>query len=135
MRRDMRYIYTETNSMLGRRTENEEMMANSTRSGMVAKDCQKNSGEFDPDLDGPVQCSADESTVWVHDLDGSTVGRFSKRFGMDVHTSVTQQLSGAGQCLHCTHEPAGRSEWLKFCDLMVEHHGIGVMLATNKVLS
>ena len=78
---------------------------------------------FDPDQ---IVLSADGSTVWVHALDGSTVGRFSKRFGMDVHTTVTAQLQGAGQCLHCTHAPAGEPEWRQFVDLMREHHGIAV---------
>lgn len=58
--------------------------------------------------------------------DGGTVGRFSKRWGLDVHTTATAQLGGASQCLHCTHEPAGRDQWLEFCALMAEHHGIEV---------
>lgn len=73
-----------------------------------------------------VQRSADGKTVWVHGLDGSTVGRFSTTFGMDVHTSLAQQLAGAPQCLHCTHAPAGLVEWLAFSALMLEHHGIEV---------
>ncbi len=54
-----------------------------------------------------VQISADGGTVWVHVMDGSTVERFSKRFGLDVHTTVTEQIAGASQCLHCTHETPG----------------------------
>lgn len=73
-----------------------------------------------------VQVSADGSTVWVHALDGSTVGRFSKRFGLDVHTTVTEQLAGADQCLHCTHVAPGFDDWLKFCELMQFHYGIEV---------
>lgn len=73
-----------------------------------------------------VQLSQDGSTVWVHALDGSTVGRFSKRFGLDVHTTVTEQLEGAGQCIHCTHEPATESDWQLFCLKINEHHGINV---------
>ena len=42
-----------------------------------------------------VEASADGRTVWVHALDGSTVGRFSTLFGMDAHTSITEQLAGA----------------------------------------
>jgi len=67
---------------------------------------------------GQIQVSADGKTVWLHAMDGSTVGRFSKTFGMDIHTTITQQLAGAGQCLHCTHAPPGKEEWLQFCDLM-----------------
>ena len=77
------------------------------------------------DLDH-VQVSDDGGTVWVHASDGSTVGRFSKVFGMDVHTTVTAQLAGAGQCLRCTHEKPGPKEWHEFCALMEEHYGIAV---------
>jgi len=73
-----------------------------------------------------VQVSADGSTVWVHALDGSTVGRFSKRFGLDVHTTVTQQMEGEVQCLHCTHVPPSASDWKKFCELMRLHYGIQI---------
>lgn len=73
-----------------------------------------------------VQVSADRQTVWVHADDGSTVGRFSKRFGMDVHTTSAEQLEGAGQCLRCTHEVPGQSQWNEFCDLMQAHYGITV---------
>lgn len=73
-----------------------------------------------------VQVSADGSTVWVHALDGSTVGRFSKRFGLDVHATVTEQLAGASQCLHCTHTPPSPGDWSLFCSLMLQHHGVKV---------
>lgn len=73
-----------------------------------------------------VQVSDTGDTVWVHGMDGSTVGRFSRRFGMDVHTTVAQQLAGSAQCLHCTHEPASESDWHLFCDLMSQHFGITV---------
>ena len=43
-----------------------------------------------------VEASADGRTVWVH-----AVGRFSLQFGMDAHTTITEQLAGAAQCLHC----------------------------------
>ena len=52
-----------------------------------------NEGGFDA-----VQVSPDGRTVWVHAPDGSTVGRFSTVFGMDVHTSVTAQFV---QCFRC----------------------------------
>lgn len=73
-----------------------------------------------------VQVSEDGQTVWVHADDGSTVGRFSKTFGLDVHTTASDQMAGHGQCLHCTHEPAGPAEWVRFCALMKQHHGISV---------
>ena len=68
-----------------------------------------------------IEVRADRSTGWAHPLDGSTVGRFSKRFGMDVHRTITEQMAGASQCLHCTHERPNQSDWLKFCDLMQKH--------------
>lgn len=72
-----------------------------------------------------VQVSADGGTVWVH-TEGSTVGRFSKRFGLDVHATVDQQMAGESQCLHCTHTPPTHSDWLIFCGLMADHYGIDV---------
>jgi hypothetical protein len=54
--------------------------------------------------------------VWVHAPDGSTVGRFDVRFGIDIHNTVTDQLSGKPECLHCTHETPGEGEWALFRD-------------------
>ncbi|KVD52828.1 hypothetical protein WI87_26235 [Burkholderia ubonensis] len=65
-------------------------------------------------------------TVWVTAYDGSCVGRFSKRFGIDVHRTVTEQLAGADQCLQCTHEPAGVNEWSVFREAIMKHYGIEV---------
>ena len=82
------------------------------------------------DHEDRVQVSEDRRTVWVHADDGSTVGRFSKVFGMDVHTTFTEQLAGASQCLRCTHEAPGPQEWNEFCDLMHSQHGITVDRST-----
>lgn len=82
--------------------------------------------EFSDECIEQVQVSQDGATVWVHAMDGSTVGRFSRQFGMDVHRTVTDQMAGASQCLHCTHERAGESEWLAFCILIQQHHSIQV---------
>ena len=73
-----------------------------------------------------VQVSDCGNTVWVHGLEGSTVGRFSKVFGMDVHRTATQQMNGEPQCLHCTHEPGTKADWVKFCELMQKHFAIAV---------
>lgn len=73
-----------------------------------------------------VQISADGRTLWVHAKDGSTVGRFSKRFGMDVHTTVSEQLDGAGQCLACTHTQPSSEDWKTFISLMRQHYGVTV---------
>lgn len=77
-------------------------------------------------LEEQVEKSPDGKTVWVHAMDGSSVGRFSTVFGMDVHTTGTQQMEGKGQCLHCTHHKPSQDDWLKFCELMQVHHGIEV---------
>lgn len=73
-----------------------------------------------------IDVSQDGNTVWVTAADGSCVGRFSRCFGMDVHRTVSEQLAGGKQCLHCTHAPAGEAEWREFCDLMLQHHNIPV---------
>lgn len=89
--------------------------------------------DFKAHLASAVQVSADGRTVWVHASDGSTVGRFSAIFGMDVHRTVTEQLKGEGQCLHCTHERPTQSQWEEFCHLMMEHHGIAVDTAIMRL--
>jgi hypothetical protein len=76
--------------------------------------------------DHDIEVSADGSTVWVTANDGSCVGRFSKRFGIDVHRTAAEQLAGAGQCLFCTHAPAGAAEWSDFREAVLTHHGIEV---------
>lgn len=73
-----------------------------------------------------IDVSSRGDTVWVTAHDGSCVGRFSKRFGIDVHRTVTEQLEGADQCLHCTHEPSGEAEWKAFREAVLQHHGIDV---------
>ncbi len=76
---------------------------------------------------GPnIQVSADRGTMWVHSSDGSTVGRFSKKFGMDIHNTVTAQMSGKPQCLHCTHEPATEAHWHEFTALIEQHFNVHV---------
>jgi hypothetical protein len=64
-------------------------------------------------------------TVWVNSgVDGSCIGRFSKAFGIDVHTTGTAQLEGKRECLFCTHGAADRDLWMSFRQAMVEHHGV-----------
>lgn len=64
--------------------------------------------------------------VWVHASDGSTVGRFDVRFGIDIHNTVTEQMEGKSQCLHCTHETPGKAEWAMFREHAQKHWGIDV---------
>lgn len=81
----------------------------------------------DLDENPHIQVNQSRDTLWVHSLDGSTVGRFSKRFGMDVHNTVSDQLAGAPQCLHCTHRPGSHQDWISFCQLMKSHFDISVL--------
>ena len=78
--------------------------------------------------DDQIQVSEDGSTVWIHAFDGSTVGRFSKRFGIDVHRTMTDQMAGGKQCLSCSHEPAGPEDWRRFVELMKKHHEVTIPL-------
>lgn len=73
-----------------------------------------------------VQVSSDGGTLWVNGPDGSAVGRFAKRFGIDVHRSGTEQVRGLGECLFCTHVPPGEAEWRQFIDAMREHYGLKI---------
>ena len=73
-----------------------------------------------------VVLSSDGATVWVNASDGSCIGRFSRRHGIDVHTTSAEQLEGGRQCLFCTHEPADQAAWEAFCDAMLRHHRIPV---------
>ncbi|ABO59844.1 conserved hypothetical protein (plasmid) [Burkholderia vietnamiensis G4] len=70
--------------------------------------------------------SARGDIVWVNSADGSCIGRFSKRFGIDVHRTLTDQMNGADQCLYCTHGAAGADAWEQFRSAMKCHHGIDV---------
>jgi hypothetical protein len=74
-----------------------------------------------------IEVSASGNTVWINSgVDGSCIGRFDKRFGLDVHRSGTEQLQGMSECLHCTHGPAGYAEWREFQQLMYKHYNIAI---------
>lgn len=64
--------------------------------------------------------------LWVNGADGSSIARFSKRFGIDVHNTATAQVSGKPECLFCTHGAASRVEWELFRTNLLEHHGIEI---------
>lgn len=77
--------------------------------------------------DGPlheVVVSGDGATVWVNGPDGSCIGRFSKRFGIDVHHTGTRQAEEGAECIYCTHAPAGQTEWDTFRAKMLEAHAV-----------
>lgn len=66
-----------------------------------------------PPLTYDIQISLSRDVVWVHASDGSTVGRFGK-MGIDIHTSVTEQMKGASQCDLCTHGRVTAHDWDTF---------------------
>lgn len=76
-----------------------------------------------------VQVSECGNTLWVHAPDGSTVGRFSRRFGVDLHTTVTEQLNGAHQCLFCTHHAPSKSDWDDFRSRLKMVYGVDMPAA------
>lgn len=78
------------------------------------------------DLAFEIQVSGRGDTVWVNAGDGTCVGRFSKRFGIDVHRTIAEMMGGAGQCLFCTHGAAGPAEWDQFRGAVKELFGIDV---------
>lgn len=83
----------------------------------------------DVDIDGPtveIQSNALGDTLWVNAADGSCIARFSKRFGIDVHSSAESLMAGASHCLYCTHGAAGPAEWHTFRQKVQEHHGVDV---------
>lgn len=77
-------------------------------------------------IDGQFQVSADGQTCWIHYEDGSTIGRFSKQFGMDAHRTMTDQMKGMGQCLACTHEAPGPKDWARFREVLLAEYGVDV---------
>lgn len=78
------------------------------------------------EIDHEILADPARGTVWVNGADGSCIGRFSKRYGIDVHRTATAQLAGEGECIMCTHAPADRAAWLVFVDAMQQHHGVSV---------
>lgn len=73
-----------------------------------------------------VKYSVGTQTVWVNVSDGSCVGRFSKRFGMDIHTTVDEQLQGKPQCLHCTHGKPTENDLQFFIKKAEEYWGVKI---------
>ncbi len=79
------------------------------------------------DAEYEVITSKNGDTVWVNYLDGSCIARFSKRFGIDVHNTATDQLlHGKSQCRYCTHGEADRDDWQVFRSKVFEFYGIEI---------
>lgn len=68
---------------------------------------------------------SDGRTVWINASDGSSIARFG-RMGIDIHTSSTDQMNGAPQCLACTHEKTDLFDWRRFQKLIKQHYDIDV---------
>jgi hypothetical protein len=49
-----------------------------------------------------------------------------------VHRNMKDAADGGSECLYCTHEAAGESEWLTFVEKVLEHHDIAVPVDTIK---
>ena len=78
-------------------------------------------------MEAEVVVAANGVTVWVNSpVDGSCIGRFSKTFGVDVHNCGSDQVAGKGECLFCTHGPAGQQEWDRFRREMKQHHNVDI---------
>jgi hypothetical protein len=73
-----------------------------------------------------LQYSATKDTLWVHCSSGETVARYDTRFGMDIHTTIQEQINGKDQCLMCTHGKSNKEELDQFCDKVKELWGVEI---------
>ena len=73
-----------------------------------------------------IQISSTYDTVWIYFYDGSTIGRFSKRFGIDIHTTVKEQIKTGKECIYCTHKPCDQADWEQFCLMIKEIYNIDI---------
>lgn len=72
-----------------------------------------------------LQLSDSRDAVWIHSSDGSTVGRFGK-MGVDLHNTVSEQMSGSPECRLCTHGRPSLAEWALFREKALEWWGVAV---------
>lgn len=79
-----------------------------------------------PPLEYELQLDSGQRRVWVHCSDGSTVGRFNVDFGIDIHNTITDQMAGASECLHCTHRAATREDWALFREKAMQLWGLSI---------
>jgi len=78
-----------------------------------------------------VQYSENIEKLWIHCSTGETVARYDTRFGMDIHTTIQEQLDGKGQCLMCTHGKSNPKEFEQFCIKVKDLWG--VIIDKNKI--
>jgi hypothetical protein len=74
---------------------------------------------------GLVQILWDGRMVWVNDLSGCCIGRFSAR-GVDVHRSGPEQMETGLECLDCVQDLVPTQAWKRFRTSMEVHHGVRV---------
>lgn len=72
-----------------------------------------------------LQLSELRNAIWIHASDGSTVGRFG-RMGIDLHTTVTEQLAGKPECRLCTHGRPTAADWALFREKALAWWGVDV---------
>lgn len=70
--------------------------------------------------------------LWVHS-ENETVARFDVRFGMDIHCSLEEQLSGKPQCLYCTHEKPNKQDFNTFCKKVKELFNVKIKKSKIKI--
>lgn len=71
--------------------------------------------------------SDDENTLWVNAFDGSCIARFSKKFGIDIHNTATDQIeNNAPQCRYCTHHAPDNDDWLVFRQKVLSFYGLDI---------
>lgn len=73
-----------------------------------------------------ILCDQEGRRVWINGADGSSIGRFNKDSGVDVHRTAAAQMQGEPECLNCTHGAAGKTEWDMFREEMMKHYDIDV---------
>lgn len=74
------------------------------------------------------QVEVGHRAVWVNAGDnGECLGRFGL-YGIDVHRRISEQH--LGQCLDCTHGRTTSSDWTRFQQSMLEHHGVDLSAVT-----
>lgn len=72
-----------------------------------------------------VEYANNKDIIWVHATDGSTVGRFGKN-GVDIHTTVSEQMAGKGQCRLCTHRASTSEDLALFINKAAQFWGVDV---------
>lgn len=74
------------------------------------------------------QVTSDGRTVWVNDLSGVCIGRFSP-YAFEVHRDLKSQRTH-GECLHCEHSALPvkltRDHWERWKASMLQHYQVVV---------